>query len=965
MYEGGIKLNKKLFITVAAIPAVLIVPTIAGAAESEVTVTGQNMVNEVLKASIENLPANTIVKGYQWYYVEKTSGENGTTNVTNKPISGATTSSFTVPVDAAGKTIFVEAITTTDNRYKSATRTINTLQLAITKPEFLIASKYIVPGEEVKVTVDVTDSAGAKLQSSQITYSYQWFYKVGDSFTIIDGATSGTYTVPKNALEENIKDIMVRVKAKVGPAIVESDFSDEITVSNEPTNTMINEIKTLLKNDHQYNISSLASFKADVTALEAKYQALTAPAKANVTNYDVLKRAIADIETLSKLNEKVDKVSEVEEKNLSQYLKEIEEAYDKLDLLQRSLDINDALYNSIKTILQNPTDIDEFKEVRRLNQEIVALLAYENSLVKYVPTNIKALQTAVEAIEKDIAKLSQNYRSAVQNQTILSDAKQDIKKVEQFIKLFDKLSPNNTPSKQVTTAKSIRTAYEKLTYKQLQLVPANYVTTLLEAENAEDSQIDRLNAEIDTYVGDAEDMYPIDPSVHSWQSHVTNVNRIINEYKGLTKTSAAKIIGYDRIVTLQKDLKTAEKVIKEMDAYKKLSEVSGVAENKLNSSYTSTLKAYNKLTSLQQSLVYSADDFLLNTPNVTVDGNGKVPADKDAAEALKANVAKLADVTSFTFAQFESAVNAATVTYKSLSSPARKYVTNYYLLTAASKDLSGVKSFHKKVQTAREETDVTKQAKKIQTVQTAYAKLPANQQHLAKQQYEDLLNNRLVDGNAPDIVALNNTIATIISNDMYTVTKEKIMELSAQYNKLSANDKKRITNASILTAAVSDVKKVETFLKQYEKSFISNPTTVIKAFAKLSSKQMSLVSSEIRQAIIEKEQGQQQSNEIALKLIESINSLLIQGEYIDDLETKVKEIRATYDALGTSEKSIVKNYSKLTQAESDLKKVADVHALYVPATEGNEAARKAWQNAYAKLSKKLEILYNKMYTTDK
>lgn len=103
MYEGGIKLNKKLFITVAAIPAVLIVPTVAGAAESEVTVTGENMVNGVLKASIENLPANTIVKGYQWYYVENATGENGTNNVTNKPISGATTSSFTVPVDAAGK----------------------------------------------------------------------------------------------------------------------------------------------------------------------------------------------------------------------------------------------------------------------------------------------------------------------------------------------------------------------------------------------------------------------------------------------------------------------------------------------------------------------------------------------------------------------------------------------------------------------------------------------------------------------------------------------------------------------------------------------------------------------------------------------------------------------------------------------------------------------------------------------
>lgn len=119
----------------------------------------------------------------------------------------------------------------------------------------------------------------------------------------------------------------------------------------------------------------------------------------------------------------------------------------------------------------------------------------------------------------------------------------------------------------MTTAKSIRTSYEKLTYKQLQLVPAKYMHTLLQAENAENSQIDKLNSEIDSYVGDVIDSYPIDPSVTTWQSHVNNVNRIINEYKGLTKNSAAKIVGYDSIVTLQKDFKAAEKIVKNMDAY--------------------------------------------------------------------------------------------------------------------------------------------------------------------------------------------------------------------------------------------------------------------------------------------------------------------------------------------------------------------------------------------------------------
>jgi len=125
---------------------------------------------------------------------------------------------------------------------------------------------------------------------------------------------------------------------------------------------------------------------------------------------------------------------------------------------------------------------------------------------------------------------------------------------------------------------------------------------------------------------------------------------------------------------------------------------------------------------------------------------------------------------------------------------------------------------------------------------------------------------------------------------------------------------------------------------------------------------VSLIPSDIQRWVSEKQQGQQQTNEQALTLIESINSLLVNGEYIAGLEDKVKDIRTKYDALSAQDKKIVKNYSKLTQAESDLKKVADVHALYK--ADGDEAAQKAWQSAYGKLSKKLELLYKNMYPQD-
>ncbi|MEO4052221.1 hypothetical protein [Solibacillus sp. CAU 1738] len=953
-------MNKKLLFTAATIPAAFIVPAVAGAEElATISIKGDALVNKTLSASITGLPAGTIINGYQWYYVE-TSEADGTTS--KKPISGATQATFKVPVEAAGKTITVEATSTTGTVFKGDSRVISSLSLAITAPTFegYSDSKFVAPGETVKVSgAKVTDNSGADIESSQITYSYEWFYKVGEVFTIIDGASGGTYTIPKDAIEKGTINIAVKVTANVGASVVMSDLSDVLTVSNEPSNTLIESIKTLRVSDVKYKVTDFEAFKAEVKALDSQYQSLSAAAKANVTNYGVLKRAIADIEAISELNDKVNKAGEVVEKDKPKYLKDIEEAYDKFDLLQRSLDVGDTLFNSIKDMLKAPTDIADIAEVRRINQAITELLKYNNFLIKYEADSIESLKAQIDVIESDIEKISKNYQSSVQDQT-LKDAIQDIKKIEQFLKLFDKLSTSSTPNKQVTVAKSIRTEYEKLTYKQQQLVPAEYITKLLDAEIAEENQVNRLNAEIESYLDD--ERYPINPSAETWKDHVTNVNRIISEYKTLTKTSAAKIVGYEGVIQLQKDLKTAEKVIKQIESYTLLLNTSGVKESKLKSNYNSALTAYNKLTSLQQSLIYNEDQLLNNPPNVTIDDNGKVPVDKAAAIELKADIAKFANTTKYSFAELEKAVNTATTKYKNLSSTAKKYVTNYHLLTAASKDVKGVVSFHKKVQAAREETNFEKQAKKIESVEKAYTKLPANQQHLAKPQYEDLLEKRLVDENAPNISELINNIEGLVVNGLYTATVAEIKQLSKQYSSLSSSDKKLVKNVAVLKTAEADVKKVESFMKQYDKSFASNPTTVIKAFAKLTAKQMSLVSEDVRQKIIEAEKELQGSNETAYSIVESIDSLLQSGVYKSNLQADVSKIREAYDKLSASEKSIVKNYSKLTQAEADLKKVAEVHALYKAIPEENgDTARKAWETAFAKLSKKLELLYTDMY----
>ncbi|MFX0112875.1 hypothetical protein, partial [Bacillus pumilus] len=76
------------------------------------------------------------------------------------------------------------------------TCTIKPLQLRIEEPVFegYSSTNFVTPGDTVKVVgANVIDADGTKLESNQITYSYQWFYKVGEVFSIINGATGATF----------------------------------------------------------------------------------------------------------------------------------------------------------------------------------------------------------------------------------------------------------------------------------------------------------------------------------------------------------------------------------------------------------------------------------------------------------------------------------------------------------------------------------------------------------------------------------------------------------------------------------------------------------------------------------------------------------------------------------------------------------------------------------------------------
>lgn len=101
--------------------------------------------------------------------------------------------------------------------------------------------------------------------------------------------------------------------------------------------------------------------------------------------------------------------------------------------------------------------------------------------------------------------------------------------------------------------------------------------------------------------------------------------------------------------------------------------------------------------------------------------------------------------------------------------------------------------------------------------------------------------------------------------------------------------------------------------------------------------------------ILKMETSEQTANDVVLKIIDSINELQVDGYYVSDLENRLIAIKDNYNSLTAMQQKLVKNYSKLTQAESDLQKVKEVILL--------KDDEEAWQKAYNKLSKKLEQLY--------
>ncbi|MEE0228952.1 MAG: S-layer homology domain-containing protein [Peptococcaceae bacterium] len=135
---------------------------------------------------------------YQWYQAtDATSTENGTV------IDGATSATLTIAKDAQPGTSYYYCVVTASRDGVSKTATSNTATVTVQKPE---VKAPVITKQPERLNLKYGEGGTLSVEASaeaDATVSYQWYQaKDGTSIengTVIDGATSATLTIAKDA----------------------------------------------------------------------------------------------------------------------------------------------------------------------------------------------------------------------------------------------------------------------------------------------------------------------------------------------------------------------------------------------------------------------------------------------------------------------------------------------------------------------------------------------------------------------------------------------------------------------------------------------------------------------------------------------------------------------------------------------------------------------------------------------
>ena len=1035
-------MNKAKLFLVAAAPVALVIPLEVQAAESEIPViTGENLVNKMVEVDLSKLPAGVTLSNPQWYYVED---EGGT--VTYKAIDNATKQKLEVPIEAAGKKITVKVVDDKGIEYFATPIEIKAIALKI-KPEFNIegasqtssdsVSKkyYATPGDKLNVNnLTIEDANGATIKDSQVTYQFQWYYRIvkdGNTpsyvYMKIEGATNSSFIVPEDALKKSdpINNIIVKISAVVNGQQTSEETSSEVQVSNKLSTTLVNDIETLYKVDGNTKKVSFNKTRQEILDLESLYLSLSTAAKAQVMNYALLQQALADIRVVENFEKTLPE--DIKNATIAQKQAAIQ-ALNQLTVLQVSL-LKPDIISDILSV--SGTDKNSQLLIEIVVDEIMGKMlknaAYGSNELTFVHVyDVDAMEENLPDTEGlspvEIAKKYVNdfletkmkefteqnraeYTTSVKGHTLYKEALKDIKAVESFEKKMGSIDSSliniDTDNKVTFTtkdekiakkassaAKTAKTAFDKLTFKQQSLVDPAQVNLI---ENVLKAKMVREEAESTP----SEKVKKIRETIEKWKSlenapandtEFTELEKDIEEalsaYKTLTSIEKKGITDYSVLTNRQTDIKAIKKMDSLMDkidgAIKSVDKEGKVVVSKVSSAYKGAYNAYAKLTTYQKSVadsMYSVTAKFEEAKNLIEENQKPEELDIEKATTLVRQIDSINPTSDYD--SFKTEVNNADVAYRGIKdSKVKKYVTNYVKLAAYMKDVKAVDSFRVKVLKATTITDVKKINSTIASLEKSYAKLTAIQQGFVSDEMDKLKVaatdlEETVTTEIEDIVKEIYELKSIPEN-YYVKSIDDIKDLEVRYKKLSSTEKKLVTNYSVLKTALADVKKAETFMGNVAKNYGNNPSKVLMEFKKLNNAQISLLddkSNEQLQTIIDGIGGE---NDAVKALVNAIDALEVDGKYVSTgLAGDIQTHLTTYNDLSAENKKLVKNISKLAQAEKDLQKVKEVKALYdiyineaakEPADEATkEVALKVWQQAYNKLSNKLESLYILLY----
>ena len=448
-------------------------------------------------------------------------------------------------------------------------------------------------------------------------------------------------------------------------------------------------------------------------------------------------------------------------------------------------------------------------------------------------------------------------------------------------------------------------------------------------------------------------------------------------YNGLTTAQRTYVTNYKTLTEAEEKYDALKAVAEQSTADQQAAGAVINAINAIGTvEYTEQCKAlidtarekYDDLSNKQKELVTNADKLTAAEADYATlkAAAAQAGTDQEAANAVIETISAIGNVV-YT-PECKTKIETARSVYNNLTASQKQLVTNYGTLTKAEQDYALLKAAAEQAGTDQEAANAvielisaigtvtySNECKtKIDTARAAYNRLNDTQKALvtniaaltrAEETYAAL--KEAASQTSADQAAANNVIGAIakIGTVSYTDScKAKIDTARSDYEKLSEAQKKLVTNYSTLTTAEARYAELKTAAEEQNADQIAANTVIAAindigtvtytdaskakidaartAYNKLTDAQKSLVSNSAKLITAETTYSTLKSNaeqaaadqKAANSVIEAINAIGTVT-YTDACKAKIDAARAAYNQLNSTQKQLVTNSDKLSDAE--------------------------------------------------